>query len=25
VHRFYQRCGFEPGLRVGYVVVRRPT
>jgi GNAT superfamily N-acetyltransferase len=24
VHRFYQRCGFEPGLRVGYVV-RRPT
>jgi GNAT superfamily N-acetyltransferase len=24
VHRFYQRCGFKPGLRVGYVV-RRPT
>jgi len=24
VHRFYQHCGFEPGLRVGYVV-RRPT
>jgi GNAT superfamily N-acetyltransferase len=24
VHRFYQRCGFEPGLRVGYVV-RRPN
>jgi GNAT superfamily N-acetyltransferase len=24
VHRFYQRCGFEPGLRVGYVV-RRPA
>jgi len=24
VHRFYQSCGFEPGLRVGYVV-RRPT
>jgi GNAT superfamily N-acetyltransferase len=24
VHRFYQRCGFEPGLRVGYVV-RRST
>ena len=24
VHRFYQRCGFEPGLRVGYVA-RRPT
>jgi GNAT superfamily N-acetyltransferase len=23
VHRFYQRCGFEPGLRVGYVA-RRP-
>jgi GNAT superfamily N-acetyltransferase len=19
VHRFYERCGFEPGLRVGYV------
>ena len=18
-HRFYERCGFEPGLRVGYV------
>jgi GNAT superfamily N-acetyltransferase len=24
VHRFYQSCGFEPGLRAGYVV-RRPT
>jgi GNAT superfamily N-acetyltransferase len=24
VHHFYQRCGFEPGLRVGYVA-RRPT
>jgi GNAT superfamily N-acetyltransferase len=24
VHRFYQHCGFEPGLRVGYVV-RRPA
>jgi GNAT superfamily N-acetyltransferase len=24
VHRFYQSCGFEPGLRIGYVV-RRPT
>jgi GNAT superfamily N-acetyltransferase len=24
VHRFYQGCGFEPGLRVGYVA-RRPT
>lgn len=23
VHRFYQRCGFEPGIRVGYVA-RRP-
>ena len=23
VHRFYQQCGFEPGLRVGYVA-RRP-
>lgn len=23
VHRFYQDCGFEPGLRVGYVA-RRP-
>jgi GNAT superfamily N-acetyltransferase len=23
VHRFYQACGFEPGLRVGYVA-RRP-
>lgn len=23
VHRFYEGCGFEPGLRVGYVV-RRP-
>ena len=22
VHRFYQRCGFEPGLRVGYVAHR---
>jgi GNAT superfamily N-acetyltransferase len=24
VHRFYQLCGFEPGLRVGYVA-RRPA
>ena len=24
VHRFYERCGFEPGLRTGYVV-RRPA
>jgi GNAT superfamily N-acetyltransferase len=24
VHRFYERCGFEPGLRTGYVV-RRPS
>ena len=24
VHRFYKRCGFEPGIRVGYVA-RRPT
>jgi GNAT superfamily N-acetyltransferase len=24
VHRFYQRCGFEPGLRVGYAA-RRPA
>lgn len=24
VHRFYQRCGFEPGLRTAYVA-RRPT
>lgn len=24
VHRFYEGCGFEPGLRVGYVA-RRPT
>jgi GNAT superfamily N-acetyltransferase len=24
VHRFYERCGFKPGLRVGYVA-RRPT
>jgi GNAT superfamily N-acetyltransferase len=23
VHRFYQRCGFEPGHRIGYVA-RRP-
>jgi GNAT superfamily N-acetyltransferase len=23
VHRFYERCGFVPGLRVGYVA-RRP-
>jgi GNAT superfamily N-acetyltransferase len=22
VHRFYQQCGFEPGLRVGYVAHR---
>jgi hypothetical protein len=22
VHRFYQRCGFEPGLRIGYVAHR---
>lgn len=24
VHRFYQNCGFQPGLRVGYVA-RRPA
>jgi GNAT superfamily N-acetyltransferase len=24
VHRFYERCGFEPGLRIGYVA-RRPA
>jgi GNAT superfamily N-acetyltransferase len=24
VHRFYEKCGFEPGLRVGYVA-RRPA
>jgi hypothetical protein len=24
VHRFYEHCGFKPGLRVGYVA-RRPT
>ncbi len=24
VHRFYERCGFQPGLRIGYVA-RRPT
>jgi GNAT superfamily N-acetyltransferase len=24
VHRFYEKCGFEPGLRTGYVV-RRPA
>ena len=24
VHRFYEHCGFKPGLRVGYVV-RRPS
>lgn len=24
VHRFYERCGFEPGLRAGYVA-HRPT
>jgi GNAT superfamily N-acetyltransferase len=23
VHRFYESCGFEPGVRVGYVA-RRP-
>ena len=23
VHRFYERCGFEPGVRIGYVA-RRP-
>jgi GNAT superfamily N-acetyltransferase len=22
VHRFYQHCGFEPGLRIGYVAHR---
>jgi GNAT superfamily N-acetyltransferase len=22
VHRFYERCGFEPGLRLGYVAHR---
>ena len=24
VHRFYEKCGFEPGLRTGYVA-RRPA
>jgi ribosomal protein S18 acetylase RimI-like enzyme len=24
VHRFYESCGFEPGLRIGYVA-RRPN
>jgi GNAT superfamily N-acetyltransferase len=24
VHRFYESCGFEPGVRIGYVE-RRPT
>ena len=24
VHRFYERCGLEPGLRVGYVARRPP-
>jgi GNAT superfamily N-acetyltransferase len=24
VHRFYESCGFKPGLRIGYVA-RRPT
>ena len=24
VHRFYEQCGFEPGLRIGYVA-RRPV
>jgi GNAT superfamily N-acetyltransferase len=24
MHRFYERCGFEPGLRIGYVA-RRPV
>jgi GNAT superfamily N-acetyltransferase len=24
VHRFYERCGFEPGVRIGYVA-RHPT
>ncbi|MBR0713427.1 GNAT family N-acetyltransferase [Bradyrhizobium liaoningense] len=24
VHRFYEACGFEPGLRIGYVA-RRPA
>jgi ribosomal protein S18 acetylase RimI-like enzyme len=24
VHEFYRRCGFEPGLRIGYVA-RRPA
>jgi len=24
VHRFYESCGFEPGVRIGYVA-RRPT
>lgn len=23
VHEFYERCGFEPGVRIGYVA-RRP-
>jgi GNAT superfamily N-acetyltransferase len=22
VHRFYERCGFEPGLRMAYVACR---
>ena len=25
VHRFYERCGFEPGIRVGYVARCRST
>jgi GNAT superfamily N-acetyltransferase len=25
VHRFYERCGFKPGLRVGYVATCPPT
>ncbi|MDE2365189.1 MAG: GNAT family N-acetyltransferase [Hyphomicrobiales bacterium] len=25
VHRFYARCGFEPGLRTAYVARRRPV
>ena len=24
VHRFYERCGFEPGVRIGYVARRPP-
>jgi hypothetical protein len=24
VHRFYKSCGFEPGVRIGYVARRPP-